>query len=86
MQWVEEGEKPSNYFINLESKNFVNKTIPKLINNEGIVIDSQSQILEEAKNYYKHLYSKRETLNILDLKRKSLTTTFLNQTIAQKSL
>lgn len=25
--WLEEGEKPSKYFCNLESRNFLNKTI-----------------------------------------------------------
>lgn len=28
--WLEEGEKPSKYFCNLESRNFLNKTIKKL--------------------------------------------------------
>lgn len=27
--WLEEGEKPSKYFCNLESRNFLNKTIKK---------------------------------------------------------
>ena len=60
MQWTEEGEKPSKYFINLETKNFVNKTIPKLVNNEGVVIDNQEEILDEAKNYYKNVYVNKE--------------------------
>ena len=30
MQWVEGGEKPSFFSINLETKIFTNKTIPKL--------------------------------------------------------
>ena len=72
MQWIEEGEKPSKYFINLETKNFVNKTIPKLVNNEGVVIDNQKQILEEAKSYYQNLYGKKEILNSLDLNQEIL--------------
>lgn len=31
VQFIEEGEKPSNYFCNLENHNFVNKTITKLV-------------------------------------------------------
>lgn len=27
--WMEEGEKPSKYFCNLESRNYINKTIKK---------------------------------------------------------
>ena len=45
MQWAEEGEKPSIFFINLETKIFKNKTIPKLVNESGNVITDQNQIL-----------------------------------------
>ena len=45
MQWAEEGEKPSFFFINLEAKHFTNKTIPKLVNESGNVITDQNQIL-----------------------------------------
>ena len=45
MQWAEEGEKPSIFFINLETKIFTNKTIPKLVNESGNVITDQNQIL-----------------------------------------
>lgn len=30
VKWIEEGEKPSKYFCNLESRNYLNKTIKKL--------------------------------------------------------
>ena len=66
-QWVEEGEKPSKFFINLETKNYVNKTIPKLIDQSGNIIENQKQILNEAKNYYKNLYSKNETIKSINL-------------------
>ena len=66
-QWVEEGEKPSKYFINLETKNYVNKTIPKLIDKSGNIIENQKRILNEAKNYYKNLYSKNETIKSINL-------------------
>ena len=59
MQWTEEGEKPSKYFSNLETRNFVNKTIPKLVNERGDIIHDQKQMLSEATNYYKNLYSSR---------------------------
>jgi hypothetical protein len=38
MQWAEEGEKPSIFFINLETKIFKNKTIPKLVNESGEIV------------------------------------------------
>jgi hypothetical protein len=41
MQWAEEGEKPFFFifFINIETKNVKNKTIPKLVNESGNVIN-----------------------------------------------
>ena len=68
MQWAEEGEKPSFFFINLEAKHFTNKTIPKLVNESGNVITDQNQILQEAKIYYENLYSKRDTVSNINLK------------------
>lgn len=61
VQNIEEGEKPTNYFLNLETKNFVNKTIPKLVTDNG-TIENQFQILKEAKSFYQKLYTKNETL------------------------
>ena len=30
LQWLQQGEKPSRFFMNLENKNFVEKTINKV--------------------------------------------------------
>ena len=67
MQWIEEGEKPSSFFLNMETKHFINKTIPKLVNEKGETICKQDKILEEAKNYYKKLYTKTESLSEVNL-------------------
>mgnify|MGYP000291876605 CR=1 FL=1 len=37
VEWIEEGEKPSKYFCNLESQNFISKQITKL--ERDILID-----------------------------------------------
>ena len=68
-QWIKEGEKPSKFFINLETKNFVNKTIPKLEIGNGNLITDQHQILIEAKNYYNNLYTRKENKQNIDLKK-----------------
>jgi hypothetical protein len=47
---------------------FTNKTIPKLVNESGNVITDQNQILQEAKTYHENLYSKRDTVNNINLK------------------
>ena len=53
-RWVEEGEKPSHYFCSLESRNFLNKVIPRIEKENGDVISNQFEI--NKKNYFKNLY------------------------------
>ena len=57
IKWAEEGEKPTRYFCSLESRNFVNKTIPKVQQENGIVITSQEEILKEVQHFYSNLYA-----------------------------
>ena len=45
MQWLQEGEKPSSFFCNLEKRNYVEKTIKKLQVSTGTVLNSQKEIL-----------------------------------------
>ena len=54
---VEEGEKNSKYFLNLEKRNYNIKHIKKLMCNTGVVLTNPKAIIEEEKNYYKKLYS-----------------------------
>ncbi|CAG2186632.1 unnamed protein product [Mytilus edulis] len=56
-RWVAEGEKCTNYFCNLEKRNYNEKIIPKLIKDNGEEIFNQSEILEEQKSFYEKLYS-----------------------------
>ena len=65
-KWLNEGEKPSKYFLNLESRNYVNKTIPRLDVN-GKIIDNQAEILKETKKFYADLYSERTDIDDIDL-------------------
>ena len=58
---MKRGEKPSKFFINLETKNLQAKLFLRLNNDIGEIITDQNQILEEAKSYYEKLYSKRDT-------------------------
>ena len=48
-QWVEEGEKPTKYFCNLETRNVLNKTIKKVDLGNGTIIYNQSEILEHVR-------------------------------------
>ena len=47
-RWVEHREKPTNYFVNLEKRNSIKKSISHLQNLQGVSIRNQAQILEET--------------------------------------
>ena len=53
-RWVEEGEKPTKYFCNLESHNFINKTI-KRVDDVHTTFHEQFEILK-VKSFYEALY------------------------------
>ena len=54
-RWVEEGEKPTKYFCNLESRNFINKTI-KRVDDGHTTFHEQFEILNQVKSFYEALY------------------------------
>jgi exonuclease III len=64
--WAEEGEKSSNFFLNLEKHNYENKNITKLTvdNNE---VNEEKLINKAIKDFYENLYSDNEcNLQLLD--------------------
>lgn len=68
IRWAEEGEKPTKYFCSLESRNYVNKTIPRVLKDDGSVVNKQKDILQEVQHFYSNLYSphqeREQNLNI----------------------
>ena len=52
---MEEGERPTKYFFNLEKKNISNNTIKELKTKEGVCVTSNKEILDEYK-FYNQLY------------------------------
>ena len=50
VQWIEEGEKPTNYFCGLESKNFMSKIIPKIERDDGEMLTDQNKIFNLVGN------------------------------------
>ena len=60
-KWVEEDEKPTNYFLNLENRHFTkNKIIPKLIKtgNKKIELTDQNTILTEVEFFFQNFILK----------------------------
>ena len=72
--WVENGEKPSQFFLQLEKSNYVNKCFKELHLDPEEIITDQERILQEIRNFYKNLYTERprqnkliESIKILDI-------------------
>ena len=60
-QWLSEGEKPSKYFCSLEKFYYSEKTIRKLIRQDGQTITDQKLILKEVQNYYRKLFENKDS-------------------------
>ena len=68
-KWVDESEKVTRYFCNLENRNFISKCMPSLISDTGEIINDQHSILHETKEFYKKIYAEKPVQDI-DLKYK----------------
>ena len=70
-RWIEYEEKPSQYFCTLEKRNYINKNIKNIIDNNGAVITNQKCIWEKISDFYKNLYRGRddviEDVNLITL-------------------
>ena len=64
IKWMELGEKPSKYFLNLEKQNRVNKEIRRLSTENGHVINGQDYILKEIFKFYSNLYQAKEVEDV----------------------
>ena len=57
VQFVEEGEKCTSYFLRLEKSNYINKHISQLKDTQNdTIITNPQQILDMEREYYKKLY------------------------------
>jgi len=51
-RWIEQGEKPTKYFFNLEKRNKNHKTIKELKHSDGKSETKEEDILEEIEIFY----------------------------------
>jgi exonuclease III len=56
-RWIEDGEKNSSYFFNLEKHHFSKKCITKLQKMDGNIVTGSGPVLEEEVKFYSNLYS-----------------------------
>ena len=66
-QYIDQGEKPTNFFCNLEKHHNANKSIPFIEKEDGTILLNQNQILQETCNFYKCLYAKKENEVDMDI-------------------
>ena len=54
--WTAHGEMPTKYFLNLEKKRAQKKTLHRVINEEGKLVEMEFEVLKVIKQYYQKLY------------------------------
>ena len=57
VKWYNEGERNTKYFHSLEKRHYNSKTIRNLVTDDGTRISRDVEILQEAKKFYKSLYT-----------------------------
>ena len=55
-RWVEDAEKSTKYFMNLEKNRSKAKTMNRIVNDKGVEITRAGEILEEQRKFYEKLY------------------------------
>ncbi len=66
-RWVEEGERNSRYFFNLEKRHSAKKCISKLKNNAGNIVTGSDAILKEEVDFYSNLYTSCNNIDCNDM-------------------
>ena len=84
-QWLQEGEKPSKFFCNLENKNFIEKTIKKVHLNDGSIVTDQKDILHHVRKFYANLFQSRDD-RLMDFDFEKLGLKNNNKTTANEDL
>jgi hypothetical protein len=76
VDWAEMGERNTKFFLNLEKRNYKNKCITKLINEEEATIENKDEILKYEEKFYKKLYT--ETPKIDNEQKQNIESSFLD--------
>ncbi len=59
-RWIEEGEKPTKYFCNMENRHYTSKFMKSLTTKDNKQINETKDILNEVKSFYEDLYTSRD--------------------------
>ncbi len=62
--WTNQSEKPTSFFLSLESRNFLNKSFSRKQDSNGHTLEYQTDIQNEVKLFHEKLYSKHDVSDI----------------------
>ena len=62
-RWLENGERPTKYFFDLEKRNYNKKTISELRLQDESATCNEKEILDQIEAYFKNLHSSEYTLS-----------------------
>ena len=62
-RWIENGERPTKYFFNLEKSNYNKKTISELRGQDDSITRNETAIQEQIENYYRNLFTSELTFS-----------------------
>ena len=65
-RWLEEGERPTKYFFNLEKRNYNKKTVTELNIENDTTVKDEKKILYQIESFYEELYSTEMTFSHTD--------------------
>ena len=63
-KWIDQGEKVTKYFCNLENRNYVSKNMPHLFKKNGLKTETDKEILDEVSSFYENLYEAKQVKDI----------------------
>ena len=64
IKWIEQGEKGTKFFLNLERKRQQQNSIISLVNENGENLTNENDIMHEIKKYYETLYTENDQHDI----------------------
>ena len=59
VKWLQDGERASRYFCNLEKRNYTSRSMSFIEARDSQTVFSQKDLLVETKAFYENLYSKK---------------------------
>ena len=63
VKWLEQGEKPTKYFFNLEKTNYEKKLIREVKLEDGVITSEPKRIEKELENFYSNMYASKSSPN-----------------------